>query len=1485
MYELSKVRLYSVGPPGARYEDLTIDLSGAGAPVPDQQLMFGKAEVRRPSPASILFLENGGGKSVLIKLIFSVMLPGRRQVVGTSNTKVLEQFVGRNDVAHVVLEWMHTRTGRLLLTGKVSDWRGRSPQSGEDNLVDLWYSLRPNDTVGIAALPFAEDGHNLVATEFRSRLDDLADDDPTLELEWADKHWKWSEQLSGLGLDPELFRYQRAMNAGEGEAADAFTFTTDEAFVDFLLKAVLPAGDPEDLADSIAGHAEKLAKRNDLELERTFVEAVLGHLGPLAEQRSITARAEAHATAASAELDAFVTQLIARVARENALLAGREKHVKELTAAVTAAARELHSAEEIHTALVHSTATLRMAAARTAEKSAAEKKNDAEQVVSGWAATRKLIDYETAVEHLVALRTVVGKRQDAARVALEARDTQSRALARALLVTVHDAEGAAEREEAELEKLRNSVKSTTKSWRTAVDNGAQAAALAAQLEERVAGVNAEIETARKAGLITSAASLAEDAASLAGRVQSDSAAIEKNEQQLEVLETEVGNAQTELARVREAAIVAKSNRDNAQSALERAETAAAELAQEPRLAELLDTDDVLLEYDAETLLDQLAKAQADTDRLRTELRVADAADEPARLVWEDDPEALLPPHHEVTHIQRLLASKGIACWTGWDYLADRADESARAELVRRLPHLAGAVLINKPEHLQRARELIAADDYHPTGTVIVATPQSFDVVVDADFDLSLRPTAGFVAPPNPALFDREAAQTESLRIADEHDRRQTQLSELDARYHADQALAARLVAWRAEYPSGALAELAKTAASTESALLKAAKTVVDQEAVLAGAVTAHGELKNLLVGMRRALDELKERSRALTELAGRGDEAKTWRRDAAQARAQVETENARAETLVDIIDKLHGQIEGRQRQADEHRALVARTQEEIDNLPGAAFVERDAPVPDQPVAVLRDLLRKAQIVYDKAEVGDDQLKDLQQADDKATETRGIWKDEPDAVRAIARDLLNSPEGADAASRAAATTRARANRDTADHDHEIAVGETAACKTRLEGLRKPTIVLDLSMRPRDPQHGDQLIVEATEAVGQANEAHEGRLASLETARTTLAMAKTVAESFKTIAETHRAAADDQPEPDVADVEPFGGDADAARNRYGELRRSASRAQKAAQGARRELVARAEKLSRCAADERFETLAIPVRTQISRVAPSALADYAEEWTLQLSPRLRSLTDDLAQIDRHRNVILDRLTAIVDGAFRRLRTAQRLSKLPSGLGDWNGLEFIHIGGARVEGDLLAHQLGLVLDDAVERHKATKKIDGLGVVLRAVREAVPKGFKVTMLKPDAVLRDERVRISEVRDVFSGGQHLTAAIILYCTLAALRANDQGKARQHHSGVLFLDNPIGRASAGYLLDLQRGVAAALGVQLVYTTGLFEEEALGAFPLIVRLRNDADLRAGRKYLSVHERIAQYLHELASPDGTGVLTSTRITLPERRRGQED
>lgn len=193
------------------------------------------------------------------------------------------------------------------------------------------------------------------------------------------------------------------------------------------------------------------------------------------------------------------------------------------------------------------------------------------------------------------------------------------------------------------------------------------------------------------------------------------------------------------------------------------------------------------------------------------------------------------------------------------------------------------------------------------------------------------------------------------------------------------------------------------------------------------------------------------------------------------------------------------------------------------------------------------------------------------------------------------------------------------------------------------------------------------------------------------------------------------------------------------------------------------------------------------------------------------------------------------------------------------------------------LAEALGQVVDEAAAGRTSDGRElgrDGISLLLRGVRAAVPKGFRVDMLKPDSVLRTQRQRVGEIRDVFSGGQQLTAAIILYCTLAALRANDRGRLRNRHSGVLFLDNPIGRASSGYLLELQRRVAEALGVQLIYTTGLFDAGALAEFPLIIRLRNDADLRAGRKYLSVEQTIRNHLDALAEEDGVARLSATRL-----------
>ena len=158
-------------------------------------------------------------------------------------------------------------------------------------LIDAWYSFRPTAEFGLDTLPFTDNGRMVTLSGFHERLNQAHRVQPGLAASWTTGHSDWTSHLNGLGLDPELFRYQRAMNAGEGEAAEAFTFRTDDAFVDFLLRAVVDEEDPRGLAEVVAGYADKLAQRGALGAERQFVAGALDRLVPLADKAAQAAAA------------------------------------------------------------------------------------------------------------------------------------------------------------------------------------------------------------------------------------------------------------------------------------------------------------------------------------------------------------------------------------------------------------------------------------------------------------------------------------------------------------------------------------------------------------------------------------------------------------------------------------------------------------------------------------------------------------------------------------------------------------------------------------------------------------------------------------------------------------------------------------------------------------------------------------------------------------------------------------------------------------------------------------------------------------------------------------------------------------------------------------------------------------------------------------------------------------------------------------------
>ncbi|WP_226358078.1 hypothetical protein [Pseudonocardia sp. ICBG601] len=1482
MYELTRVRLFSVGPTAARYQDVALDLRGVGAPVKVavQEDLFApdaldRTTPRRPSPASVLFLENGGGKSVLLKLIFSVLLPGRRQVVGTTSTTVLENFVLAEDVAHVVCEWMHVGTGRLLVTGKVSEWRGHVASTDPEKLADAWYSFRPVPGMGLDDLPFTHDGRRVTLAAFRERLQTAHREHPDAELAWETGHRDWTRHLVDVGLDPELFRYQRAMNAGEGEAAEAFSFSSDEAFVDFLLRAVLDPAEPQNVAELVAGYADRLAQREELETEREFVDGTLSRLEPMVDAEATATAARDAETAARAELAATASRIAARRVAEEARSVTAAEEAAGAVEAEQSAARAAERLQDTVGELRRLTAVLTVEAAERTAAEATRDRDDASAVSMARDAVEPVLAHRVAAAEAARLRARVEEEEQKSRPALAARQDAARALAAALarVAAEADAAAAAETRRADAEE-RAAAARREQVTRTADAARAESAAGAAReaLDELDTRVAAAVDAGHlKAG---STAADVEDEAT-AARIDAErcAAALADADTAAAAIREERRAAETRRTAAQDAAAAARADAATAEAARSAAEAEAVALAGETRPAELLGLDEIRPDTDAGLVVDTLTTAIRGAERERTTLHGDQRRDERALAALGDG--GLLPDPPEIEDVLAVLESAGITAWSGRRYLA-KLPAPDRETVLARLPHLAGGVLLNDARDAERARTRLDSARLLPACLVAVGTTAA----LRADADPA--PGIDFVVPPNPALHDEEAAEQVRVRLVAETTERAARLAELETVLDDDRRLRDRFAALRDRRPT--LADLTEAAEIAEAAR---AAAVAEHEATRAAVEDLDERADRLAAdrpGLERTAGDTRRRADALaalrTELARRAtheERIRTGEADAARAREEADAAGTTA-------DRAAREAADAQQTRDRQRGIGTTLRDEAAALPvspeeiGDPDAEPDG-TPEGSLAELREEFQRARDAYASAAVDTDLHGALERAEADARERRIAVDGLPRTVVEAATAFLHTPDGADAASRRAAAEQARAAYDEAERRRADAATELAVARRELERFTGGERPIDHGAEgrsadcapydvPRDAEHGRELVARAAADLDAAGTELERRRRARTAAEDAHRTATDLARGFGLVVSS----LDETPEPSGV---PFDGDVEAAQA-------ALKRHQNAVRGAAGERT-RAEKkvregvdaVARFAQDPRFATLTSPVHRHIGGVDRSEMPGLAAEWIAALRPRLRSLDDDLGNIERHRSGIVTRLSGMVGEALRTVRLAQRLSQLPEGLGDWSGQQFLRIRFEELPDAALRHELGAVVDriaTGMAGGKAKDRRDGMSMLLRGVRAAMPKGVRVEMLKPDAVLRTERLRVSAIKDVFSGGQQLTAAIVLYCTMAALRAHQRGQGRRAHAGVLFLDNPIGRASAGYLLELQFGVAQALGVQLVYTTGLFDAGALSSFPLLVRLRNDADLRAGRKYLSVDERVTRSVPDADAPGGR--ITAARI-----------
>ncbi|WP_406002049.1 hypothetical protein [Streptomyces sp. NBC_00829] len=1615
MYELSRVRLYSIGPAGARYADTVLDLRGVGEPVPHpaptQAEFFEDEPVgppRRPAPAGVLFLENGGGKSVLLKLIFSVMLPGHRNTLGGASSGVLRKFLLADDCGHVALEWQHTLTGELVVVGKVSEWRGRQVSNDPRKFAEAWYSFRPGPGLSLDSLPVAEStavrpqvegasgaqGRRRTMKGFRDAITEAGKAYPHLDVYWEEIHDRWNEHLGDVGLDPELFRYQREMNADEGEAAGLFAVKKDSDFTDLLLRAVTDTRDTDGLADLVSSFGNKLGRRAELTAERDFTAGSVDLLGRIVDAAGTRTRARDIHAGAERRTRTLARRLSARAAQERGRTAEFAEQVTAAAHTVTEAEQARSRTSLIAAELAYRNASLALTAAEKGAAAQRRELTDARTLHAAWQAAEAVLRHRAAGDRSARVAAAIREAERDAAPALAARATAAADLVRALHSAAEEGERLANEHEERSGALQEAGEAAHRDATAAATEAQRARSEIGHLRQRLNEVEQETAEAVRAGWLDDSAPDADPARAALAASDAEKTAVAAWDAAREAGRTTADRARDAAAaesRAELSAARASDAAEAAENAYEAERRAADSIARDDRLADLLSlpktvraavpsprsgaadgpreaswpsggatveggfgtpddrsrahatgagesvdagdsvdaghgpaggqeaaglgsavpfggragaasaplrtaegplTADELDRY-ADELRELLDQYVASAERQLFDLRTAAADD--ARILGALGDGGLLPPGPDVLATVEHLGEHGIPALPGWRYLAQAVDPADHAAVLAARPELVDGVVITDPASHARAREVLAGAALLPRSAVAVGTSAALLAPVPG-------PGTGgeegdvFLVPPNPAMHDEHAADEERQALRARATERDEEIRSLAARLAGDRSLAARLGSWRADCPPGMLAELAQGSRSAREAAEEA------QEA-LAEARTARAEADEAAADAARVRDERQEAAQrarraadALAGLAFRLRERAGWQVKLRELADDAAESEARATTCLERAKAADEDRRAAQRAGDDARRTARALRAERAEIAGAPETLAEGDGNGEPNAqrsslpALREAYRAASQLYEKVGVGADLRAEQARAESDESAALAELDRLTNKVRTRAAQLLEGTDGADGPSRQAAAARAESLVQMLESRASEASEKLGRLRGEAERLApadgEAHTALPAELVPADAEQAQALLRTATaelaartDALETARAAHSGLLQGHRAAEDAAGGFDETAALLRDLLREHH----DEDVPQAP--EPYPGTLEEARHSAAEARRSLRGCATDLSAAEASVREASDILVRHANSTRYEQVRTPARQQIRELPAASLPEHAAKWAEAFAPRLRVLTDELAQLERNRDTIVDRLRGLVESALTTLRSAQRLSRLPEGLGEWSGQEFLRIRFEEPDQATLAERLGEVIDEAtraaVKKNSAAAygegRRDGMSLLLRAVQAALePKGVAVEILKPDAVLRAERVSVGQMGDVFSGGQLLTAAIALYCTMAALRSNDRGRDKHRHAGTLFLDNPIGRANATYLLELQRAVSDALGVQLLYTTGLFDTTALAEFPLVIRLRNDADLRAGLKYISVEEHLRPGLPQ-QDPSGEtvhGEITATRM-----------
>ncbi len=239
--------------------------------------------------------------------------------------------------------------------------------------------------------------------------------------------------------------------------------------------------------------------------------------------------------------------------------------------------------------------------------------------------------------------------------------------------------------------------------------------------------------------------------------------------------------------------------------------------------------------------------------------------------------------------------------------------------------------------------------------------------------------------------------------------------------------------------------------------------------------------------------------------------------------------------------------------------------------------------------------------------------------------------------------------------------------------------------------------------------------------------------------------------------------------------------------------------------------------------------------------SLGEQAGELIQRCADVTRNLESDLEISQRIVENLVDMLLQSARDYYRRLQAAAQVT-LPEEVFIYGGRSILRAGAGLdfiKHADAFRQSVDNWLHEMIQAHRLPavnpRTGNGLGAELLYQLLAAATGrkeFGIRLLKCDDTGRNyEPVG----KDLGSGGEALTTAVLLYALLISMRSRRRHRSDERIPAFLLLDNPLGVCNRSDFLDAQLKVARAMGIQCVYLTGINDRESLDLFELRVAIR--------------------------------------------------